>query len=559
MATEQGQSLERSVAVRGAHRGVLTRLIKEAEQILLGVEEVDLEKACERLHTLNGVIQEKGKLLQSLDENILDKIKLEEIEREVIETSSIVEKVMEVRRKIDNFVKKNIRKTSLKENIPESLSQSLENSDASNNVQAEVIAVSDTDMQSDTDTQGNTDTQVSTDTQANTNTGVNASTENHPSNQLSEGLSNSINIPNQNDARTTHEVRVARPKLPKLCLPKFKGDVKKWHAFWELFESLIHKNEEMSQIDKFNYMSTLLEKEAARAIQGLSLTSANYTVAIDILQERFGKPQTVITAHMDDLLKLPTLMSICRVKDLRAVLDQLTIHVRGLQSLGISAQQYGSLLTPIVMSKLPPDVRLLVTRKAQGSLLELGGIMEMLKVEVEAREASFSLKTQDSNLFGKGSWERGQNHGIKSVSTAAFVTNSSNQSSNIKCAFCSKQHFSASCDNVKDIGKRREILMKERRCFLCLKRGHRASECNRPISCRKCNRRHHQSICNLNKAAEDQVNPEGSERVQDNSTTISAANFTKKSNVVLQTATAMARCPHNSEAVPVHILFDGGS
>ena len=100
MATEQGQSLERSVAVRGAHRGVLTRLIKEAEQILLGVEEVDLEKACERLHTLNGVIQEKGKLLQSLDENILDKIKLEEIEREVIETSSIVEKVMEVRRKL---------------------------------------------------------------------------------------------------------------------------------------------------------------------------------------------------------------------------------------------------------------------------------------------------------------------------------------------------------------------------------------------------------------------------------------------------------------------------
>ena len=78
--------------------------------------------------------------------------------------------------------------------------------------------------------------------------------------------------------------------------------------------------------------------ETSRAIQGLPLTNANYNVAIEILKDRFGKPQTIVTAHMDDLLKLPSLGSNCRVKDLRAVLDQLTIHVRGLETLGISAQ-----------------------------------------------------------------------------------------------------------------------------------------------------------------------------------------------------------------------------
>ena len=225
----------------------------------------------------------------------------------------------------------------------------------------------------------------------------------------------------------------------------------------------------MSQIDKFNYLSTLLEGEASRAIQGLSLTSANYAVAVDILQERFGKPQTVITAHMDDLLKLHDLGSNCQVKDLRAVLDQLTIHVRGLESLGISAQHYGSLLTPIVMSKLPPDVRLLVARNAKGSLLELGSIMHMLKVEVEAREASFSLKTQESNFDNKGSWGKGRNNGNRNISTAAFLANLNNQTSNIKCAFCSKRHFSASCEHVKDIGKRRDILMREVVAFCVLK------------------------------------------------------------------------------------------
>ena len=67
----------------------------------------------------------------------------------------------------------------------------------------------------------------------------------------------------------------------------------------------------MSPIDKFNYLSTLLEDEAARAIQGLLLTNTNYNVVIDILKEKSGEPQTIITAHMDDLLKLPTLCSTC--------------------------------------------------------------------------------------------------------------------------------------------------------------------------------------------------------------------------------------------------------
>jgi hypothetical protein len=181
--------------------------------------------------------------------------------------------------------------------------------------------------------------------------------------------------------------------LPKLYLPKFRGDVKRWSAFWESFESLVHKNEEMSPIDKFNYLNSLLEGEAARAIQGLPLTNANYNVVVEILRERCGKPQTIIAAHMDDLLKLPTLSANCRVKELRAVLDQLTIHVRGLETLGVNAQQYGSLLTSIIMSKLPSDVRLTVARKTNSTVWELQEIVKILKAEVEAREASILLKT----------------------------------------------------------------------------------------------------------------------------------------------------------------------
>ena len=45
----------------------------------------------------------------------------------------------------------------------------------------------------------------------------------------------------------------------------------------------------------------MLEGAAAKAIQGLTLSDANYDSAIDLLKERFGKSQAIITAHMEEL------------------------------------------------------------------------------------------------------------------------------------------------------------------------------------------------------------------------------------------------------------------
>ena len=41
---------------------------------------------------------------------------------------------------------------------------------------------------------------------------------------------------------------------------------------------------------------------------------------------------------------------------IRAVYDKISIHLRGLDSLGIRTGQYGSVLDPVIMAKLPHDV-----------------------------------------------------------------------------------------------------------------------------------------------------------------------------------------------------------
>ena len=105
---------------------------------------------------------------------------------------------------------------------------------------------------------------------------------------------------------------VARTRLPKSSLPKFRGDVTKWNTFWDSFHSAVHRNEGISNIDKFNYLNSVLEGAAARAIQGLTLTEANYEAAVKLLQERFGRPQQIISAHMVSFLKCRRALMIAR-------------------------------------------------------------------------------------------------------------------------------------------------------------------------------------------------------------------------------------------------------
>ena len=91
---------------------------------------------------------------------------------------------------------------------------------------------------------------------------------------------------------------------------------------------------------------------AASSIAGLQLTAVNYSVALK-LKEQFAQEQTIINAHMDALLKLKGTTSTSEVNKIREAYDGIQLQIRGLQALGVKWEQYGTLLIPIIMSKIP--------------------------------------------------------------------------------------------------------------------------------------------------------------------------------------------------------------
>ena len=175
-------------------------------------------------------------------------------------------------------------------------------------------------------------------------------------------------------------------KLPKLSLKTFGGDLTKQTTFWDTFESSIHQNPTLTIIDKFSYLNSLLESTASEAVAGLTLTSSNYEEAMSTLKRRFGNKQSIINRHIELLLHLEPVTSVRNLKG--QLFDAVESNMRGLKALRVSASSYGGLMSPILMSRLPSELRLIVSRELSENEWNVEVVMEIVRREIEAREHS---------------------------------------------------------------------------------------------------------------------------------------------------------------------------
>ena len=91
--------------------------------------------------------------------------------------------------------------------------------------------------------------------------------------------------------------KTASVRLPVLEIPSFGGDKLKWTEFWDTFEASVHKNTNISDIEKLNYLLSKLSGEAKQSVSGILLSNENYSVVTDLLKERYGDSQTVIVGR----------------------------------------------------------------------------------------------------------------------------------------------------------------------------------------------------------------------------------------------------------------------
>ena len=143
-------------------------------------------------------------------------------------------------------------------------------------------------------------------------------------------------------------------------------------------------NPNLTGMDKFKYLHSLLDKSAAESVSGLKLMAANYEEAVSILKKRFGSKQQIVNKRMEALLSLEPATS-HYLKNLRQLFDKVESHVRGLRALEVPTS-YGSLLSSILMNKLPAEVKLVVSRNFPEAKWTLDSLMKVIDEEIDARE-----------------------------------------------------------------------------------------------------------------------------------------------------------------------------
>ncbi|CAB3979562.1 E3 ubiquitin- ligase DZIP3 [Paramuricea clavata] len=179
---------------------------------------------------------------------------------------------------------------------------------------------------------------------------------------------------------------MVRAKLPKLEVKKFHSKLEDWQEFWDDFESGIHRNGSLSNVDKFNYLRALLTGQAKSVIAGFSLTSANYESAVQRLRKRYGKNTLIKRTHIQELLTVQQVYSARDCGRLRVLFDKIETHYRGLEALGVDEATYSDIVVPAILEKIPEVVHLTISRDKLHSDWSMNDVLTALEKEIELRE-----------------------------------------------------------------------------------------------------------------------------------------------------------------------------
>ena len=178
---------------------------------------------------------------------------------------------------------------------------------------------------------------------------------------------------------------------------------------------------------------------------------------------------------MDILLNVEPVASSNNIKALRHLYDLVKSHIRGLKALGVTSDSYGSLLSPVLLNKLPSEVKLIVSREVSEDEWSLDALMKEMRQEIEARER---ITTDQGQTQQRRTSER-------SSSTAAALVSGASPGKPL-CCYYQQPHSSSSCGVVTSIDSRKQILKRSGHCFSCLRKGHINRECRSVNKCPKC-------------------------------------------------------------------------
>ncbi|KAJ8969455.1 hypothetical protein NQ317_011058 [Molorchus minor] len=281
----------------------------------------------------------------------------------------------------------------------------------------------------------------------------------------------------------------SRVQLPKIQLLKFDGDIKGFPTFIDMFNALVHANNALSKIEKFNYLISALSGPPLSLVKCVPMTTNNYDTAYRSLVDRYSNPRLLAVAFWTEIENSCKLNSE-NSQSLRQLLDTFSENLAALKTLKFPIEQWDFILVHMLLKRLDSAT---VTRfEMNHGSLEVptySALVSFLEKHCIALDTlTFGSSANQDNTFKTKVTPKPKITNRNSSHSSLFV-----KTYNACCALCKGNHPLYKCNNftMKTPTQRYEFVKNSRLCLNCLSDVHVIKNCNSKSVCRKCTQRHH--------------------------------------------------------------------
>ncbi|CAH1113893.1 unnamed protein product [Psylliodes chrysocephalus] len=143
------------------------------------------------------------------------------------------------------------------------------------------------------------------------------------------------------------------PRLPKIEIFEFSGDLRDWETFYSIFKSLIHDNKALFDVDKVYYLVGRLKGSALVVCSGVAPTGGNYSIIWNALVDRYQDKKSLANSYFNQIMDFKRLQGESS-KNLELFLEKFDSAVKALKNLKVN-DLTALILVHVALIKLDPE------------------------------------------------------------------------------------------------------------------------------------------------------------------------------------------------------------
>ncbi|GFW01395.1 integrase catalytic domain-containing protein [Trichonephila clavipes] len=287
---------------------------------------------------------------------------------------------------------------------------------------------------------------------------------------MPSAVNSDFEVKNQGSSHSLVSARSAEVKLPTLSLLIFSGVTEEWLAFSDLFEAAVSNNNDLTGVQKLQYLKGSLKSDALKIINSLSITNDNFEIAWKLLKDRYFNKRKIMSSLIKKFINITPLSGESSTQILNFI-DSTKEFARMLESLEYMVDPTtDTLLMHMILFKLDPNSRTWFERTFSTDVIpRLDELLQFLATQA----SSITSSTTKRNVQRK---------------VTLVASNAQSQ-----CPLCNGDHTLSRCDTFLKLSVqgRSDFVKTNNVCFNCLTQFHSVKTCKSKFRCKKCKKPHH--------------------------------------------------------------------